>query len=506
MKGPERAYSLRAIGARLRGRFCPSRRLNPLINASRGPALNADKLENQASTSASSGLLPEFAISWRQYFKDNLAVTLALLTQGVNFLSGITILILMVLCMSPEEQGFYYTFGGLASIQMILDFDLHLVLLFVASHEWSKLKLGDSGGIGGDPEAMSRLVSLGRNALVWYSWAAALSMVLIGPLGVALMSREVHPLISWRSPWIVLVISTGLFVWGRVPIALLEGCNQVVGANKYRFYESMARAAAICCALALGYGLWAAPAGTIISLAVTYLFLRISYGTFLSPFMNPPRFSKIDWKKEVWPVQWRIGLSGAGASVVMYSMGPILFYCCGSVVAGQTGMTLAMITALQNAATAWMIPKRPLFGVLAARGEYRKLNETWLRFFIASLAMLCLGAAASWLLVCSFGYLRLPVSERFLPPFETLLLLAWCILRHASFCISTYLRAHKRDPIVAVTLAYSLASVSTMVFLSRHYGVLGASMGLVTLASVSLAVELRVWKICRRRWHGNAWA
>src|SRR5512143_2847798 len=85
--------------------------------------------------------IQELLDRWRGYFRGNKPVSLALMTQAVNFFNGIVLVFLIAACLSPEAQGFYYTFGGLVSIQLILDFDFQVVLLFAASHEWSKLKL-----------------------------------------------------------------------------------------------------------------------------------------------------------------------------------------------------------------------------------------------------------------------------------------------------------------------------------------------------------------------------
>src|SRR5258706_7331621 len=93
--------------------------------------------------------------------------------------AGLVTTLLIAVFFAPDLQGYYYTFQAVLAIQAIAELGLGSVLTYYASHEWAKLALDRDGGVTGDAEALSRLVSFGRFSLKWYLIArAVLTMVL----------------------------------------------------------------------------------------------------------------------------------------------------------------------------------------------------------------------------------------------------------------------------------------------------------------------------------------
>ncbi len=113
----------------------------------------------------------------------------------------------------PEVQGFYYTFASLVAYQSFVDLGLYLVISNVASHEWSKLSLAKDGSIEGDPQALSRLVSLGRFVLRWYAVAALVFFMLAGGSGYWFLGKAQTPGIDWQLPWLLHIAFSSLLVW-----------------------------------------------------------------------------------------------------------------------------------------------------------------------------------------------------------------------------------------------------------------------------------------------------
>ena len=97
-----------------------------------------------------------------KWFGVDRAIAYALLSKLWLLFAGPITLYLISLYLTPEMQGFYYTFLSLVALQVFIELGFYVVITQFASHEWAHLSFDDSGSIIGDPAALSRLVSLGR--------------------------------------------------------------------------------------------------------------------------------------------------------------------------------------------------------------------------------------------------------------------------------------------------------------------------------------------------------
>jgi len=82
--------------------------------------------------------------------------------------------ILIATYFSPEIQGYHYTFASLIALQVFIELGLGVVVLPFASHEWSKLTIGQEGKITGDTESLSHLRSISRLVTLWFGIGADL--------------------------------------------------------------------------------------------------------------------------------------------------------------------------------------------------------------------------------------------------------------------------------------------------------------------------------------------
>ena len=82
--------------------------------------------------------------------------------------------LLIVFCFPATQQGYYYAFANLLAMQIFVELGLHVVIINVASHEWSGLEL-TAGGVHGNEDQVSRLKSLAQTASRWYAAASLLS-------------------------------------------------------------------------------------------------------------------------------------------------------------------------------------------------------------------------------------------------------------------------------------------------------------------------------------------
>ncbi len=428
------------------------------------------------------------------------AVAFALFARAWQALAAPVTLILIAQHISAEMQGYYYTFGSLLALQSFVELGFSTVVLNAASHEWAHLRL-DRGRLEGAPQARSRLVSLGRLVFKWYAAASALFVLIVGTAGYFFFAQQQHDIVAWQGPWFTLVILTALLLWTLPFNALLEGCNQVATVNYYRLTQAVASSVGLWLALLLGAGLWAAVVAAAISLLRDLYLLLIHYRGFFEPFLRLPESAHIRWRDEIWPMQWRLAVSGLFGYFAFSLFNPVLFHYHGPVVAGQMGMTWALVTALQGVAMAWVQPKVPRLGMLIAKQEYAALDAFFLRTSVIALLIITAAAVVLWLGVAWLFAIGHQLAGRILPPLPTGLFFVAAVLLQASLSLTVYLRAHKREPLVPLSIFFGSAVGVLVWLLGSRYGALGAAIGFLVAVAIALAWQVRIWLRCRAEWH-----
>jgi O-antigen/teichoic acid export membrane protein len=429
------------------------------------------------------------------------AVFLVLLNRGWQILTVPVALLLIARYFSPEVQGFYYTFGSVLALQSFLELAFCIVIINVASHEWARLRLDEGGNITGSQEALSRLVSLGRLVFKWYLALIVIFILGVGSGGYLFFAGKPYPGVAWQSPWIVLVILTGLLLWIMPFNALLEGCNQVAQVNKLKFRQGLLNTLALWLTIRLGGELWAGVAVATVNLGCNLYLLLIGYRRFFQPFFRPPQRQRISWRTELWPMQWRLTLSSMASYFGWFIFNPVMFHYHGAAVSGQMGMTWYVVTGLQLTAQAWVFTKIARYGMLVAHKDYEELDRYWLRTTGISLVVISLGAGAAWTLIYTLNAMQVPFVHRLLAPLPTGLFFLGAILMHVSQCQAVYLRAHKQEPFMVLSVVCCLLIGLAVWILGRRYGPTGAAAGYLAVTLLTALWSTVIWFRCRKIWH-----
>lgn len=418
-----------------------------------------------------------------------------------GFVAGPVTAVLIASFFTPEVQGYYYTFSSVLAMQILLELGLSDIVKYFAAHEWAKLSLDPQGWIVGDADALSRLVSLGRASFRWYFMCGVIAAFVVGTAGYVFFSRSPDVGITWVAPWFALSVLSGVSMV-LIPVwSLLEGCNQVSQVYFFRMIGAIIRNLFIWAAMVLGFRLWTAAAGTAAILVWSGGFLFWRYRRFLRPFFSQPTGPRVNWRGEIWQVQWRTALSYLNTFFISYLFIPILFHFHGSVVAGQFGMTWSIAAVLGGVAVMLSTPRGPQFAMMIARREYKALDQLLYRIIAAALGVLLLGGLVAWLLVYALNVLNHPFAARLLPPLATALLLFGIMAAIALHPTSVYLRAHKKEPYVVISFTQGvLISLSSLV-LGSQFGAVGVAVAYLGTNLILLPWQLAIFYRCRREWH-----
>lgn len=445
------------------------------------------------------------------------AVGFAVLSRLWQLLTGPVTQILIVWNFSTPRQDFYYAFGNLIGMQIFVELGLQVVLISIASHEWAGLRIGREG-ITGDPQALSRLTSLGRKMLTWYSIVALLFVTCILFFGLQFLSNATElraarngttESVSWTAPWIIVVVLCGL-QFPLIPVtAIAEGCHQLPVINRVRFLAGVAGTMTAWVMISSGAGLWTIIGTTVTRLLGEFILVFGPLRPFLNLFHSHSPGPQVNWRSEVLPLQWRIAIQGVLLWGVNQLPGLVLFSYHSEGEATRLGMTWTILTALQAASLAWIETRRPQFGSLIAARNYRELDRLFFRLsrlsILAMSTAACAFCVAVWWIGTREEALLVKLSARMLGLQPTLLFSLAMVIYQFALCTNLYVRAHKKDPFLAAAIISSLTIATLEVWLGRIMGGSGVALGyLLGISLVQVPLWTLIWWNSRRDWHRDS--
>jgi O-antigen/teichoic acid export membrane protein len=183
----------------------------------------------------------------------------------------------------------------------------------------------------------------------------------------------------------------------------------------------------------------------------------------------------------------------------------MLFHYQGPVVAGQFGMTWTLVNSAVGVAAIWSGPRAPQFGMLIAQREYKELDRFLFRVTAAATSVLVSCGIAVWLLVYVLTAIGHPLASRLMPLLPTSILTFGVVIANLGNPFSVYLRAHKREPYMGLTIAIGVLTLVLTSLLARPFGAMGAAATYAGVASlVAFPLGMVIWYRCRAMWHADA--
>ena len=435
------------------------------------------------------------------------AVGFTVLARSWNILSGAITVLLIARFLSLSEQGYYYTFASLVSLQVVFELGFSFVILQLAAHESSQLHIESTGEITGDELAHSRLASILQKAVRWYSLAAllmAIALVIAGFHFFSTHGQSQNP-VAWKLPWLCAVLAA-IFTFQMDPVfSFLEGCGFVAQVARLRLAQGITGTTLAWLAFGQHHGLFA-PAAVISGQAVAGFAFLLSKRRLLWPLLTRNSgVHVVGWRNEIWPFQWRMAVSFSSSYLIFPLFNPVLFAYRGAAEAGRMGMSLSIASALGTVAYAWMNTKASPFGKMIARRDFATLDRVFFRTLAQSGALM-LGGEAAVLAVMAFIAQHFPRFASRMLPLPTLALLMFAIfLNHLLYCEALYLRAHKREPFLILSILMATLTGACTVLTGRLWGATGVTIGYFICGGVFyLAGGTYIFMKCRSLWHNSS--
>jgi hypothetical protein len=407
------------------------------------------------------------------------AIAFTIMGRGWSAFAGLVTIFLIARFLSPDQQGYYYTFGSLVAVQIIFELGFSFVVQQMASHERAHLEILNTGEILGAEKHQARLASILQKTVRWYSVAALAFFAGLLPIGFFFFSTHKHSAapVAWQFPWLlVAVVATLTFLIDPI-FAFLEGCGHVALIAQTRFVQACLGSLLAWSALLLHRGLFS-PALMILGQALVGVFRIWRNSHLLSGLWHYPAGShKVAWFQEVWPFQWRIAVSWISGYFIFQLFNPILFAYRGAAEAGQMGMSLSIGSAVLNVGISWIATKSAPFGVLVARRQFAELDRIFFRSLTQSSVVTVMGCLATWLATVYLYNHGIALSHRILDPLSMGLLLLTVAVNQIVFAEAIYLRSHKKEKFLPLSVANACCMALSTYCLGRLYGARGMMAG-----------------------------
>jgi len=395
-------------------------------------------------------------------------------------------------------------------LQIFFDLGLSYVIVQFISHEFVKVKWLPCGTLDGEAVSKDRILHIIKVSMKWYSIAATLLICFLLPVGFLFFQSKVTADIyfQWRLPWTLLVITNALNLL-LVPIfSLIEGGGLITSIYTIRFIQGVGGTLTGWGTLIVGGGLFTGAANCLVCfiigsgwLLIKKRELLIQIFTKIKSDFNSKTTRTFSWWNELWPMQWRIAISWLSGFFIFHIFNPVVFYFSGPVAAGKMGMTLTVTNALGSIILSWLTVNVPKFGNFVSSRDWISLDRLFFKVFRQSTFLAVIGALIGvcliWILQNNFR-----IGERFLPTWEASLLFGSTIINHIISCFAIYLRAHKKDPFVWLSVIGAImVSLSTLI-LGKYLSTKGVVIGCFLINLLyGLPTAFWLWYKLRKKWH-----
>ena len=412
--------------------------------------------------------------------------------------AGLITVILIAIYLTPVEQGWFYTFISIAALYSIFEMGISVAILQTSAKFFVHLRWSKGGLVEG--QQSGQFWGFLNQACRIYYWIASLFFAGILLFGVAYFSsKDVDHTQLWLAPWIFMVAATSLSMLLIPYFATLEGGGQIHSVYLIRLIQGMAGSVICWLIIITGGALWASIAIPLAATVIGFTWLFLKQRCLLLGPRSTETKLPYAWSKEIWPLQWRISLSW----ICIYGMSqlatPLLFYYQDAVIAGQMGLSLALVHMLGIVAQSPITRRVPSMAQAVALQDWQWFDAVFKKDLLWSIALYVFGA------LCLIGAYhlveRLGYGERLLPLNAFLGLIAFVFFFLMNHALAAQLRSFQKEPLVWVFLGGSLLILIGSVWAAKEYSAIGVVQVMLAIqALVVFPLAVFVWRKCNQQW------
>lgn len=425
-----------------------------------------------------------------------IVMTVLMRLWGVG--AGLVMVVITSTLFSPAKQGYYYTFNSLIALQAFFELGLNFVLIQFVSHD--AVHLADGVDPGERQLALDRIGLLFRSVRRWFAVSGLLFAILVGVGGLFFLKRSDEvPAAEWVGAWFLMVAAAAINLYYSPQVAIAEGMGKVAAVAKLRTLQSMAGYLVCWAIMAVHPTLFAvACIGASTALSNGWWIRRHSGVIAVSDAVSPEARGH-GWRRDILPLQWRIGLSWMSGYLLYQVLTPLTFAHRGAVEAARIGLSISIFSNISLIAISWFSATTPMLAGFVARGERGELRARFATLFLQSIAFQ-LAASIGLCCVVAIGLeFDIAIMRRFLPLPQLAILALVALCNSIIFALATFMRVHKKEPMLANSLVCGALVAGVAWFTSFHGSAQVVTGNLAVIALVSLpwtiALFLRFWRL-----------
>jgi hypothetical protein len=426
----------------------------------------------------------------------------------IGALGNVVSAILIIKFLTIEEQGFYYTFGSIAAIQIFFELGLNGIITQFVAHENAKLQWDGEVIKAGDEKNKSRLSSLLHFCIKWYLFFSTILIFVLIITGIYFFkSYSFHNnQTNWISPWVLLAISTSFNLLISPIVAFIQGLGRVKEIANFQLIAQVLRLIIIFASLLLGFKLYVLGIGNLVLFITMLISVTTKFRVQLIGIWKVKNIEKVDYFKEIFPYQWKIALSWLSGYFIFQLFNPVLFATEGPKVAGQMGLTLTALNGILTLSFAWMSTKIPLFSNLIAQKNYLKLDVIFNRslkqsIFINSALLIFFYTFIFFLKNLNIKLNNTLIYDRFIPIMPMFFMMCTILINLIVSSWAIYLRCHKQEPYLINSIVAGVLSTVSITMLGKYYGLSGISAGYLLINIFMFPWAYKVFIDKRKSWH-----
>ena len=417
-------------------------------------------------------ILSKFGVDWAIFYTSSGNI--------IRSAGGLLTVVLIASFLTKEEQGFYYTFSSVLAIQIFFELGLGGIISQFVAHEMAHLSVTNFTEIEGNPANLSRLGSLIHFCVKWYAILSVLLLITLLIAGISFFDRfgGSNPDIHWKIPWAIIAITSSLNLLISPWRAVLQGMNKVKEMARIALVQQTVVMVVTWLGLIAGAKLYVLAINSVTSfLVLIILYARTPYPRLIYRLYRQKIVERVSYLNEIFPYQWKIALSWISGYFIFQLFNPLIFAFNGAAAAGQMGITLVVLNAILSLVVSWTTTKIPVWSTFIARKEYSSLDRSLKDVIKNSSAVSTIGILGFLVVLAAMGYFNIPLADRFLPVWICAILLFTIPLNNIVNAWATYLRCHKQEPFLAVSIVTGLFSAGTTWLTAKYIGVEGVAIG-----------------------------
>ncbi len=394
--------------------------------------------------------------------KDALFTQLHQLFRGI---SGIITLVMIPLFLTKEQQGYWFTMTSLAALAMLAELGFFQITLQFAAHEFAHLTL-ENDKVAGNEEYQKRLASLFVFCTKWALSVAAIAFPIILVTGFIFLSQN-ETGTAWGLPWVVYVVGSGVAFFGSALLYFLEGCNLVAAIQRLRLVIAAATMLIMWLGLVFRFGLYALSLSMLVGALYGIWAVWQRYGRLFRNFLAQSRSTGHPWGKHILGLLWRYALSWASGYFIFQIYPLLAFQFRGPVEAGKVGLSITLWMGIFAVSNSWIYAVTPRLNMFVSRRD-RTNMDTLLRKNLLLSAVTFLAGTLAVFLSIHFMEGRVALIDRFVDPLSMLFLAVIWFFQIIINGLATYLRAHKKEPLMLPSVISAIYITVTTILCARY--------------------------------------